>query len=69
MNPLAWVLLAIVLGDADWFEVLGIGPVSDVGRERGEAVTIVSIMISVGSVPSPNLNDAPRIATVIDLLP
>jgi hypothetical protein len=68
-NPLARVLLVVVLGDADWFEVLGVRPVGDVGGECGEAVTIISIAISVGSVPSPCLNDMPRVETVVDLLP
>jgi hypothetical protein len=62
-------LLTVVLGDADWFEVLGIGTIGDVGGERGEAVTIVNVMVSVKSVPSSCLNDAPCDATVIDLLP
>jgi hypothetical protein len=62
-------LLAVVLGDADWFEILRVGPVGDVEGERGEVVTIISVMISVGSVPSPCLNDAPRVAIVVDLLP
>jgi hypothetical protein len=60
MNPLARVLLAVVLGDADWFEVHGVGPIGDVGGECGKAVTIIGIVISVGSIPSPCLNDAPR---------
>jgi hypothetical protein len=68
-NPLAWVLLAVVLGDANWFEVLVVGPVSDVEGECGEAVTIVGIKISIWSVLSPCLNDAARVATVVDLLP
>jgi hypothetical protein len=68
MNPLARVFLAIVLGDAYWFEILGVGPVGDVGGEHGEAVTIISVMISVGSVPSPCLNDSLRVVTVVDLL-
>jgi hypothetical protein len=61
-------LLAVVLGDTDWFEVLGVGPVGDVGGERGEEVTIIGILIFVGSVPSPCLNDASRVVTVVDLL-
>jgi hypothetical protein len=55
--------------DADWFEVLGVGTISNVGGERGKAITIVSAMVSVRLVPSPFLNDAPRVATIIDLLP
>jgi hypothetical protein len=69
MNPIAWVLLAVVLGDADWFEVLGLGSVGDVGCERGEVVTIISIVIFVGSVSSPYLKDTPRVVIVVDLLP
>jgi hypothetical protein len=68
-NPLVWVLLAFILGDADWFEILGVGLVGDAGGERREAVSIIGVVISVGSVPSPCLNDASRVATVIDLLP
>jgi hypothetical protein len=55
--------------DADWFEVLGVGTIGDVGGERGEAVTIISVVVSIRSVPFPCLNDAPRVATIIDLLP
>jgi hypothetical protein len=69
MNSLARVLLAVVLGDADWFEILRVRPIGNVGGEHGEAVTIVGVVIPVGSVPSPCLNDAPRITTVLDLLP
>jgi hypothetical protein len=68
-NPLAWVLLTVVLGDADWFEVLGVGTINDIGGDHGEAVTIISIVVYVRSVSSPCLNDALRIATIIDLLP
>jgi hypothetical protein len=50
MNPLARILLAIVLGDADWFQILRIGFLGDVGGESREAVTIVGILISVGLV-------------------
>jgi hypothetical protein len=62
-------LLAIILGDPDWFKILGVGFLSDVGGESGEAVIIIVVVVSVGSVPSPCLDDAPRIAAVIDLLP
>jgi hypothetical protein len=62
-------LLIVVLGDANWFEVLGVGAIGDVGGERGEAATIVSVVVRVRSVPSPCLNDTPHIMTVIDLLP
>jgi hypothetical protein len=68
-NPLVRVSLAVVLGDTDWFEILGVGPVGDVGGERWEAATIIGIMISIGSVPSPCLNDAPWVAIVVELLP
>jgi hypothetical protein len=68
-NQLARVLLAIVLGDAEWFVILGVGPVDDVGGEHRKAVTIIGVMIYVGSVPSPCLNDAPRVTTVVDFRP
>jgi hypothetical protein len=57
-NPVGWVLLVVVLGDAGWFEVLGVGLVGDVRGERGEVVTINGVVIFVRSVPSPCLNDA-----------
>jgi hypothetical protein len=46
-NPLARVLLAVVLGDTDWFKILGVGPVGDAGGERREEVTIIGIVISI----------------------
>jgi hypothetical protein len=68
-NPLAWVFLAIILEDHDWFKILGIGFLSDVGGEGGEAVVIVVVVVPVGAVPSSCLDDAPRVAAIIDLLP
>jgi hypothetical protein len=68
-NPLARVLLAIILGDSDWFKILGIGFFSDVGSEGGEAVIVVVVVVSARTVPSPCLNDEPRVAAIIDLLP
>jgi hypothetical protein len=62
-------LLAVVLGDTDWFEILGVGPIGEVGGEHGETVTIISVMISVRSIPSPCLDDAQHITVVVDLLP
>jgi hypothetical protein len=62
-------LLAVVLGDSDWFEVLGVRFLGDVGGERGEAVTIISVGILVRLVPSPCLYEAPHISAVVDLLP
>jgi hypothetical protein len=47
VNPLVWVLLTVVLGDAGWFEVLRVGMIGDVGGECREAVTIISIVVSV----------------------
>jgi hypothetical protein len=68
-DPLAWVLLAIVLGDSNWFELLGIGFVSDVGGEGGEAVVIIVIVVLVDTVPSPCFDNTLRIVAIIDLLP
>jgi hypothetical protein len=62
-------LLAIILGDDDWFIILGVGFLDDVGGESGEAVTIVGILIFVGSVPSPCLDSVLRIMIVVELLP
>jgi hypothetical protein len=63
-------LLTVVLGDADWFEVLGVGMIGDVAGEHGEAVTIVSDVVSIRlAVPSPCFNDASHVMTIIDLLP
>jgi hypothetical protein len=53
---------------SDWFKILGIGFFSDVGGEGGEVVVVV-VVVPVGMVPSPCLNDAPRDAAIIDLLP
>jgi hypothetical protein len=68
-NPLARVLLTIVLGDSDWFELLRIGFVDDVGGEGREAVPVVIVMAPAGTVPSPCFNNRPRVAAFIDLLP
>jgi hypothetical protein len=62
-------LLAVILGDPDWFKIHGIGFLSDVGGEGGKAVVIIVVVVHVGMVPSPCLDDAPRVTTIIDLLP
>jgi hypothetical protein len=62
------VLLTIILGDSDWFEVLRVGLVGDAGSEGREAIAVV-VMVPVKMVPSPCFNNTPRIAAVIDLLP
>jgi hypothetical protein len=62
-------LLAVILQDPDWFQILGVGFLSDVRGEGGEAVVIVIIVVPVGTVPSPFLDDAPRVAAIINLLP
>jgi hypothetical protein len=36
VDSLAWVLLAIVLGDAEWFKILGVGFLRDVRDEGGK---------------------------------
>jgi hypothetical protein len=59
-------LLAVILRDPDWF---GVGFLSDVGGQGGEAVIIVIIVVPVGTIPSPCLDDAPHVAAIIDLLP
>jgi hypothetical protein len=64
-----WVLLAIILGDSDWFKLLGIGFFSDVGGEGGEAVVVVVVVVPVGMVPSPCFDNTPSVTAVIDLLP
>jgi hypothetical protein len=66
---LARVLLTVVLGDSDWFEVLWVGLVGDAGGECGEAVAVVIVMTPAGAVPSPCFNNKPCIAFFIDLLP
>jgi hypothetical protein len=68
-NPLARVLLAIIHGDADWFKILGVEFLGDVGGEGGEAVAIVIVVVSIGTVPSRCLDDELRVAAIIDLLP
>jgi hypothetical protein len=68
-NPLARVLLTVVLGDSDWFEVLWVGLVGDAGGEGGEVVAVVVIVVPVGAVPSPCFNNTPCVAAFIDLLP
>jgi hypothetical protein len=48
MNHGTRVFLAIILGDPDWFEILGVGFLGGVGGERGEAVVIVIVMVPAG---------------------
>jgi hypothetical protein len=62
-------LLAIVLRDSDWFEVLWVGLVGDAGGDGGEAVAVVVVMAPAGTVPSPWLDNTPRVAAFVDLLP
>jgi hypothetical protein len=62
-------VLAVVLEDSNWFELLGIGFFSDVGGEGREAVIVTVIMVPVGTVPCPCFDNTLRVATVIDLLP
>jgi hypothetical protein len=62
-------LLAIILGDPDLFKILRVGFLGDVGGEGGEAVVVAIIVVSIGTLPSPCLDDAPRVAAIIDLLP
>jgi hypothetical protein len=62
-------LLAIILGDPDWFKILGVGFLSDFGGEGGEAVVIIVVVVPVEMVPSPCPDDASCIAAIIDLLP
>jgi hypothetical protein len=65
----ARVLLTVVLGDSDWFELLGIGFIGDFGGEGREAVVVVVVVVLVGTGPSPCFDNMPRVAAVIDLLP
>jgi hypothetical protein len=62
------VLLTVVLGDFNWFEVLWVGLVGDAGGEGGEAIAVV-VVAPAGTVPSPRFNNKPRIAAFIYLLP
>jgi hypothetical protein len=63
------VLLTIILGDSDWFEVLGVGLVGDAGGEGWETVAVVVVVAPAGTVPSPRFNNKPRVAAFVDLLP
>jgi hypothetical protein len=69
LNPLAQVLLAIILGDPDCFKILGVRFLGDVGGEGGEAVIIIVIVVPVRMVLFACLDDALRVAAIIDLLP
>jgi hypothetical protein len=62
-------LLTIILGDSDWFKLLGIGFFNDVGGEGGEVVVVIVVVVLVHTVPSPCFDNTPRVAAVIDLLP
>jgi hypothetical protein len=69
MNPLSRVLLTVILGDSDWFEVIGIGLVGDTGGEGGETVTVVIVVVLIGTAPSSHFNNKPRVAALVDFLP
>jgi hypothetical protein len=62
-------LLAVILGNPDWFKILGLRFLSDVGGEGGEVVVIVVVVVPIGTVPSPCLDDALRVTAIIDFLP
>jgi hypothetical protein len=62
-------LLAVILRDPDWFKILGVGFLSDVGGEGEEEIVIVIVVIPIGTFPSSCLNDAPCVLAIIDLLP
>jgi hypothetical protein len=62
-------LLAVILGDFNWFKILWIGFFYDVGGEGGEAVVVIVVVVLVTTVPSPCPNDVLRIVAIIDLLP
>jgi hypothetical protein len=66
---MARVLLTIILGDSDWFEVLEVGFVGDAGGEGKETGAIIIVVVPAGEVPSPHFNDKPRIVAFVDLLP
>jgi hypothetical protein len=63
------VLLTVILGDSDWFEILWIRLVGDAGGEGGEAVAVIVVVVPAGTVPSPRFNDKPRVVVFIDFLP
>jgi hypothetical protein len=66
MKPLARVLLTVILGDSDWFEVLGVGLVSDACGEGRETVVVFIVVVPTGTVPSPCFNNKPHVAALID---
>jgi hypothetical protein len=69
MNPLAWVLLTVILEDSGWFEVLWVGLVGDAGGEGEEVIAVVVVMVPTGTVPPPRFNNKPRVAAFVDFLP
>jgi hypothetical protein len=69
MKPLARFLLTVILEDSDWFEVLGVGLVSDASGEGGEVVTVVIAVVPARMVPSPHFNNKLRVAALVDFLP
>jgi hypothetical protein len=66
---LAQVLFAIILGDPDWIKILRVGFLGYVEGEGGEMAVIIIVVVPVRMVPSPCLDDAPRVTAIIDLLP
>jgi hypothetical protein len=62
-------LLTVILGDSDWFEVLGVGCIGDAGGEGGETITVVIVVVPAGVVPSPHFNNKPRVMALVNFLP
>jgi hypothetical protein len=63
------VLLTVVLGNADWFELLWLELVGDVGGEGEEVVAVVVVVAPAGTVPSTCFDNTPCVVAFIDLLP
>jgi hypothetical protein len=58
-------VLTIVLGDSDWFELLGIGFFGDVGGDGREAIGVVVVVVHAGTGPSSCFDNTPCAASFI----
>jgi hypothetical protein len=69
VNPLPWVLFAIVRGDADWLEPPCAITGGDVTSESWKAITVVDVAWITATLAVPRVDDVSSVTAFVDLLP